>query len=257
MGSYVRQQRNFSVDNKNEVSHPSENLSQSSYYELQYGNSETIGTKETLIPTTDVNGYQYRKADIGRVITQAEILTRIVPFWELFISAVGLFGYHIVTMAMRNIGGPGAASVLFFHGCNSEFYQPNVDLCATSILSWSLIGGAVFYFSFITILSILLYIECYSQGYPGAFTALWNSPFFLFCYCFREQYRIDLLSIPNRFVGFKKWTRFSLHRFALAFYSLITTLLVTYYLTRKTVDNDDFIAQKEYKNGDGLYLNVV
>lgn len=49
---------------------------------------------------------------------------------------------------------------------------------------------------------------------------------------------------------FRKWTNWQLHRFALASYSLLTTLLVVYYLTRKTVDNDDLIIQKEYKSGD-------
>ncbi|CAG8481371.1 10703_t:CDS:2 [Cetraspora pellucida] len=198
----------------------------------------------------DLNGFQSRTSDIGRVIPQQEILSRVVPFWELFISSVGLFGYHIVTLAAHNIGGNRPYTVLFLDGCKSEFQQPNLDVCATSILTWCLIGGALIYFLLTSILALLLYKECHRNGYPGSFTALWNSPFFLVCYFFNEQRRIDLLTIPNRFMKFRKWTNWQLHRFALASYSLITTLLVVYYLTRKTVDNDDLIIQKEYKSDD-------
>ncbi|CAG8525310.1 15369_t:CDS:1, partial [Racocetra fulgida] len=31
----------------------------------------------------DLNGFQSRTSDIGRVIPQQEILSRVVPFWEV------------------------------------------------------------------------------------------------------------------------------------------------------------------------------
>ncbi|CAG8733879.1 4851_t:CDS:2, partial [Acaulospora morrowiae] len=255
MGSYVQQQRGHAIgdsesENGPRPMYPSE--TQSSYYGYQQSSTENF-SKTALDSGTDANGLQYRTSDIGRVTPQWEILNRIVPFWEMFISSVALFGYHIVSLAIQNIGGKKALSVLFLNGCQSEFQQPNVDICATSILTWSLIGGAVLYFFLTSILSVLLYAECHRHGYPGMFTALWNSPFFLVCYFFREKNRIDLLTIPNKFLGFRTWTRLNLHRFALAVYSLITTLLVVYYLTRYTVDNDDLIAQKEYKSGNSFY----
>ncbi|CAG8648999.1 hypothetical protein C2G38_2253991 [Gigaspora rosea] len=256
MSSYVQQRRNYSEDKLSDVylgqTQENENMHRS-FENLSGTLSEKGSATMPLVAGKDLNGFQSRTSDIGRVIPQQEILSRIVPFWELFISSVGLFGYHIITLAAHNIGGKRPFIVLFFNGCKSEFQQPNVDICATSILTWSLTGGALIYFLLTSILAWLLYRECHKHGYPGAFTALWNSPFFLFCYFFKEQNRIDLLTVPNRFMKFRKWTYLQFHRFALATYSLITTLLVVYYLTRKTVDNDDLIIQKDYKNGDKFY----
>ncbi|CAG8705625.1 20356_t:CDS:2 [Dentiscutata erythropus] len=222
MSSYVQQQHNYSEDKLSDIylgqTQGNQPL-QSSFENLNGTLSEKGSAKISLVAGKDLNGFQSRTSDIGRVIPQQEILSRIVPFWELFISSVGLFGYHIINLAAHNIGGKRPYIVLFLNGCKSEFQQPNLD-------------------------------ECHRHGYPGAFTALWNSPFFLFCYFFKEQNRIDLLTIPNRFMKFRKWTYWQIHRFALALYSLITTILVIYYLTRKTVDNDDLIIQKDYKNGD-------
>lgn len=169
----------------------------------------------------------------------------------MFISNAGLFGYHIVSSAAKNIGTDDALSILFFKGCNSEHAQSNLDVCATSILSWSLVGGSLLYLAFVSILAFLLFIECKRQGYPATFTALWNSPLFLVCYFFKENSRIDLLTIPNKFIGFKKWTRLHLHRLGLAIYSFITTGIIIYYLnTNLTVDQDDLKIQKQYKAGD-------
>jgi hypothetical protein len=169
----------------------------------------------------------------------------------LFISNAGLFGYHIVSSAAKNIGTDDALNILFFKGCNSEHAQSNLDVCATSILSWSLVGGSLLYLAFASILAFLLFIECKRQGYPATFTAFWNSPLFIVCYFFKENNRIDLLTIPNRFIGFKKWTRLHLHRLFLAIYSFITTGIIIYYLnTNLTVDQDDLKIQKQYKTGD-------
>ncbi|CAG8677970.1 16305_t:CDS:2, partial [Dentiscutata heterogama] len=202
MSSHVQQRHNYSEDKLsdiylgqtqgNENMHRSFQPLQSSFENLNGTLSEKGSAKIPLVAGKDLNGFQSRTSDIGRVIPQQEILSRIVPFWELFISSVGLFGYHIVNLAAHNIGGKHPFIVLFFNGCKSEFQQPNLDV------SW------------------LLYKECHRHGYPGAFTALWNSPFFLFCYFFKEQKRIDLLTIPNRFMKFRKWTYWQIHRFALA-----------------------------------------
>jgi len=168
----------------------------------------------------------------------------------LFISNAGLFGYHIVSSATRNIGTDDALNVLFFKACNSEYAQSNLDVCATSIISWTLIGGALLYLAFASILAFLLFIECKRQGYPATFTALWNSPLFLVCYFFGEENRIDLLTIPNKFVGFKKWTQLHMHRLGLAVYSFISTVIIIYYLhTNLTVEQDDLEIQAEYKAG--------
>ncbi|CAB4382342.1 hypothetical protein RhiirA5_464134 [Rhizophagus irregularis] len=231
----------------------------SSYFQSSSSNvpskmSEYDSTKKPLVSGTDSKGFQYRSPEIGRVIPQGEIINRIVPYWELFISNAGLFGYHIVSSAAKNIGTDDALSILFFKGCNSEHAQSNLDVCATSILSWSLVGGSLLYLAFVSILAFLLFIECKRQGYPATFTALWNSPLFLVCYFFKENSRIDLLTIPNKFIGFKKWTRLHLHRLGLAIYSFITTGIIIYYLnTNLTVDQDDLKIQKQYKAGDTFY----
>jgi len=38
-----------------------------------------------LMTNTDARGFEYRHPEYGRVITQAETLIRIVPFWEVSI----------------------------------------------------------------------------------------------------------------------------------------------------------------------------
>jgi hypothetical protein len=142
-------------------------------------------------------------------------------------------------------------NVLIFEACNSEHAQSNLDVCATSIISWTLIGGALLYLTFVSILAFLLFMECKRQGYPATFTALWNSPLFLVCYFFGEKNRIDLLTIPNRFVGFKKWTQLHMHRLCLAVYSFVSTGIIIYYLsTNLTVDQDDLELQVKYKAGE-------
>jgi hypothetical protein len=124
-------------------------------------------------------------------------------------------------------------------------------VCATSILSWSLIGGALLYLAFVSILAFLLFMECKRRGYFATFTSLWNSPLFLVCYFFDEKNRIDLLTISNRFVGFRKWTRLHIHRLALVVYSLVNTGIIIYYLnTNLTVDQDDLKTQEQYRAGD-------
>ena len=118
-------------------------------------------------------------------------------------------------------------------------------------MSWSLIGGALFYLTFASILAFLLYLECKRQGYPPIFTSLWNSPCFIACYFFNEKDRIDLLTIPNQFVGFRKWTRLHIHRLILSMYSFVTTVIIIYYLsTNLTVDQDDLNTQEQYKSGE-------
>lgn len=270
MDKYISKQPNYPVKNSNSGgdytqdfgNNVGRSLHPGSYYELQQSSSENIpstmsdyeSTKKPLVSGTNNKGFQFRSPDIGRVIPQGEILNRIVPYWELFISNVGLFGYHILSKAANNIGSDDALTILFFNGCNSEHAQSNLDVCATSILSWTLVGGAIFYLAFTSILAILLYKECKRQGYPALFTALWNSPLFLVCYFFKEKDRIDLLTIPNKFVEFNKWTQLHLHRLGLAIYSFITTVIILYYLnTNLTVDQDDLNTKEQFKDGDTLY----
>ncbi|CAG8531174.1 8480_t:CDS:2 [Paraglomus occultum] len=225
----------------------------------QYSTDNLVGAGSVaseagpLMTNTDARGFEFRHPEYGRVITQAETLIRIVPFWELIITNAVVLSRHIVTKATESIAQPNALNVFIFHACESENFQSDIDLCAASRLAWSLFGGAVLYFIIGTLISIFIAIECRRCGYPATFTALWNSPFFLFCYVINEKKKIDLLSIPNRLIRFRKWTRGHIQRIVMCLYCIITTALIAYDLTRRTVDHNDLDANRKYNENNSLY----
>ncbi|CAG8629097.1 13025_t:CDS:2, partial [Ambispora gerdemannii] len=232
---------------------------ESPYYQHRQGSLEKLAARSMSdsgdsdsnqhVPHSDANGIQYRPQENGRVIPRGEILTRIVPYYELFITTSGLLGYHILTVAEKHIKGNGK-HIFLFGACDPINYQSDIDLCSASMLTWSLIGGAVLYFISASLIAFLLFLECRRNGYPGMFTALWNSPFFLVCYFFNEKHRIDLLTIPNRLMGFRKWTRSHIHRLLFSVYALINTCLIANNLSKKTVDNSDYEATKNEQGRD-------
>ncbi|KAG9307640.1 hypothetical protein G9A89_023205 [Geosiphon pyriformis] len=235
---------------------PSESLTPN-YRQIQNGSSTVLseGSKSESVPHTDSNGIQYRPQQNGRVIPRGEILSRIVPFYELFITNSALLGYHILKGAVKHISSNNGTHIFLFEACQPIHYQPDVDLCAASALTWSLMGGAVLYFVITSLIGFFIYLECRRKDYPATFTALWNSPLFIACYFFQEKQRIDLLSIPNRFMHLRKWTHSHVHRLIFSLYCLITTSLIAHDLTRRTVDQNDFDANKA-SQGKEFYSHI-
>lgn len=242
MSSYVRQQRDEYPTEETPTFYSSPSFQQNS---SPPDSAIDFEGKRSLVPHTDANGVQFRPKENGRVIPRGDILNRIVGFWELFITTSVLFGYHIVTGAASHIRSPHAINIFLYHACESINYQSDVDLCAASALAWSLIGGAVLYFIVTSIIAVFIYLECRRNGYPALFTAVWNSPFFIFCYLFGEEHRIDLLSISNKLMGFRKWTHIHVHHLLLSMYALMTTMIIAYDLTKRTVDSSDFDANEK------------
>ncbi|CAG8756093.1 6439_t:CDS:2, partial [Ambispora leptoticha] len=67
--------------------------------------------------------------------------------------------------------------------------------------------------------------------------------------------RIDLLTIPNRLMGFRKWTHSHIQRLLLSVYALITTCLIANNLSKKTVDNNDYLANMKDQGQDSHIYN--
>ncbi|CAG8441433.1 9079_t:CDS:2 [Acaulospora colombiana] len=105
MGSYVRQQRDHVLDSSNAI-YTAESTNQTptvaqSYYGFQQASSENL-SKTALDSGTDTNGFQYRNPNFGRVIPQGEIVSRIVPYWEVEIKLYPLFFYMVANQCINN-----------------------------------------------------------------------------------------------------------------------------------------------------------
>src|SRR3954463_335902 len=103
-----------------------------------------------------------------------------------------LLGYNVLKNAKAGVSSSTFNNVLF-EACTDRFIIEQFDFCAASRLVWGLIGGAVIYFVFTSIVALALYIEIRRNGYHASFTALWHSPVFVLCYFFNEQQRVDIL----------------------------------------------------------------
>jgi hypothetical protein len=176
----------------------------------------------------------------------------VLSVFQLIVTNAIVLSRHIVTKATSSISQPDPLNVFLYRACEPENFQSDVDLCAASMLAWSLFGGAALYFILGTLIALLIAAECKRKGYPATFTAFWNSPFFLFCYFMNEKKKIDLLSIPNKLMGFRMWTHGHIHRILLCLYCLLTTGLIVYGMTKRTVDNNDLDANRKYNSDNSL-----
>ncbi|CAG8520213.1 20095_t:CDS:2 [Cetraspora pellucida] len=182
------------------------------------------------------DGWFFRLPEYGHVITNSEMVSRIVQYYEMFAVNVFLLGYNVLKNAKAAVS-TSTYDIVLFDACTDRFVIEQFDFCAASRLIWGLIGGAIVYFVFTSLVALALYFELRRKGYDALFTALWHSPMFLVCYFYPPNKRVDVLSIPNKYVGLSLWTRSQIHRISLALYCLICTVLVFNSLFRGTAEN--------------------
>jgi len=137
---------------------------------------------DAFVATSDASGWQFRPPENGHVVRTVEVVNKIVPYYELFITNAFVLGYHVLTSAKAN--SKYTYTDILLKGCDEEHVVEDFDLCATSHLVWGLIGGALIYFVLASLVALGLAIECRRKGYPGLFTGLWHSPWFVFCLFF-------------------------------------------------------------------------
>lgn len=181
------------------------------------------------------DGWVFRPPENGHVITKGEMVSRIVQYYEMFAVNVFLLGYNVQRYAKLGVDGSTVKNFLM-DACGDRFQIEQFDYCSASRLFWGLIGGAVIYFIFTSIVAFALSIELRRRGYDSSFTALWHSPAFLLCFFYDEKRRVDILSIPNKYVGLSLWTRSQIHRISLAVYCAICTILILVSLKRGTAE---------------------
>ncbi|GBB98277.1 hypothetical protein RclHR1_03190009 [Rhizophagus clarus] len=181
------------------------------------------------------DGWLFRPPENGHVITKGEIVSRIVQYYEMFAANVFLLGYNVLKDAKSGVDGSTIKNFLV-DACGDRFHIEQFDYCAASRLFWGLIGGAIIYFIFTSLVALALSIELRRKGYYSSFTALWHSPAFLLCFFFPQEKRVDILSIPNKFVGLGLWTRSHIHRISLAIYCAICSGLILISLKRGTAE---------------------
>ncbi|CAG8519482.1 9833_t:CDS:2 [Cetraspora pellucida] len=182
------------------------------------------------------DGWFFRPPEYGHVITNSEMVSRIVQYYEMFAVNVFLLGYNVLKNAKAGVS-TSTYSIVLFDACTDRFIIEQFDFCAASRLVWGLIGGAIIYFIFTSLVAVALYLELRRKGYNALFTALWHSPMFLVCYVYPPDQRVDILSIPNKYVGLSLWTRSQIHRISLALYCLICTALVFNSLVHGTAES--------------------
>ncbi|CAG8817853.1 23255_t:CDS:2, partial [Dentiscutata erythropus] len=162
----------------------------------------------------------------------------------MFLVNVFLLGFNVLKNAKAGVSTSTYRNVLF-DACGDRFIIPQFDFCAASRLFWGLIAGAVAYFIFTSIVALALYIELRRKGFHASFTAFWHSPVFLVCFFYSSKRRVDILSIPNKYVKLASWTRSQIHRISLATYCLICSVLIFISLTHGT-------AEKSKIDGEGF-----
>ncbi|CAG8641951.1 1740_t:CDS:2, partial [Dentiscutata heterogama] len=173
------------------------------------------------------DGWFFRPPEHGHVITNSEMMFAVNVF---------LLGYNVLKNAKAAVS-TATYKIVLFEACTDRFIIEQFDFCAASRLIWGLIGGAIVYFTFTSLIAVALFFELRRKGYHASFTALWHSPMFLICYFYPPEKRVDILSIPNKFVGLSLWTRSQIHRISLALYCLICTILIFNSLFHGTAEN--------------------
>lgn len=149
----------------------------------------------------------------------------------MFLVNVFLLGYNVLKDAKEGVSS-ATYRIVLFDACSDRFIIEQFDFCAASRLVWGLFAGAIAYFVFTSIVALALYIELRRKGYHASFTALWHSPIFALCFFYPEKRRVDILSIPNKYVNLRPWTRSHIHRISLAIYCLLCSILVIVSLVR-------------------------
>lgn len=188
---------------------------------------------------TGGDGWLFRPPENGHVITRGEVVSRIVPYYEMFLTNVFLLGWNVLRDASESVKVD--YSVTLFQACSDRYDIPGFDYCAASRLVWGLAGGAVIYFAVTFLIALLLLVELRRKGYHSTFTAMWHSPIFLLCFFFPVEKRVDILSIPNKYVELSLWTRAHFHKIALAIYCAVCLGLVIMSLVRGTAET--FVIQ--------------
>ncbi|CAG8465171.1 17381_t:CDS:2 [Acaulospora morrowiae] len=190
------------------------------------------------------DGWMFRPPENGHVITTGEMISRIVQYYEMFAVNVFLLGYNVLKNAKAGVSSSTYNNVLF-DACSDRFVIEQFDFCAASRLIWVLIGGAVIYFVFTSIVAFGLYLELKRKGYDASFTALWHSPVFVLCYFYEDRRRVDILRIPNKYVKLSIWTRTHVHKISLALYCLFCMIFILISLAHGT-------AEKSRIDGEGF-----
>ncbi|CAG8820169.1 31182_t:CDS:1, partial [Racocetra persica] len=96
----------------------------------------------------------------------------------MFAVNVFLLGYNVLKNAKAGVS-TSTYKIVLFDACTDRFIIEQFDFCAASRLVWGLIGGAMVYFIFTSLVAVALYVELRRKGYYALFTALWHSPMFL------------------------------------------------------------------------------
>ncbi|RHZ77196.1 hypothetical protein Glove_184g71 [Diversispora epigaea] len=207
-------------------------------------NSSEITTPKPETSPLDEDGWLFRPPENGHVITRGAMVSRIIQYYEMFLVNVFLLGYNVLKNAKAGVSTSTYHNVLF-DACGDRFIIPQFDFCAASRLFWGLIAGAIVYFIFTSIVALALYIELRRKGFHASFTALWHSPAFLLCFFYTQEWRVDVLSIPNKYVKLASWTRSQIHRISLAIYCSACSVLIFISLAHGT-------AEKSKIDGEGL-----
>ncbi|CAI2190877.1 17623_t:CDS:2, partial [Funneliformis geosporum] len=199
-----------------------------------YRDDENNRSNESL-SHVQKDGWVFRPPENGHVITKGEMISRIVQYYEMFVVNVFLLGYNVLKYAKLGVDDSTVKNFLM-DACGDRFHIEQFDYCSASRLFWGLIGGAIIYFIFTSIVAFALSIELRRRGYDSSFTALWHSPAFLLCFFYDEEKRVDILSIPNKYVGLSLWTRSQIHRISLAIYCAISSVLILVSLKKGTAE---------------------
>ncbi|RIB17178.1 hypothetical protein C2G38_2037970 [Gigaspora rosea] len=166
-------------------------------------------------------GWFFRPPEHGHVITNSEMMFAVNVF---------LLGYNVLKNAKAGVS-TSTYHIVLYEACTDRYVIEQFDFCAASRLIWGLIGGAVVYFVFTSIIAVALYFELR-----------------------RKEKRVDILSIPNKYVGLSLWTRSQIHRISLALYCLICTILIFNSLFHGTAESSK-IQGEGFDEGYKKYYN--
>ncbi|CAG8449037.1 6168_t:CDS:2 [Ambispora leptoticha] len=213
---------------------------------------QKLGSGRSESPIADRDGWQFRPPHHGHIITKGEMINRIVPYYEMFATNVFLLGYKVLDNAYQAVNG-STYRIVLFDACTDRWKIPEFDFCAASQLVWGLVGGALVYFIVTGLVAIGIAIELRRKGFHSSFTALWHSPLFLLCFLFPDTKRVDILSIPNKYVKLARWTRAHIQRIAMAIYSFVCVVLVFKSLAHGTaetsrINGENLNGYKKYYN---------
>ncbi|CAG8732379.1 34663_t:CDS:2 [Gigaspora margarita] len=192
-------------------------------------------------------GWFFRPPEHGHVITNSEMMFAVNVF---------LLGYNVLKNAKAGVS-TSTYHIVLYEACTDRYVIEQFDFCAASRLIWGLIGGAVIYFIFTSIIAVALFFELRRKGFHASFTALWHSPMFLICYFYPPKKRVDILSIPNKYVGLSLWTRSQIHRISLALYCLICTILIFNSLFHGTAESSKIQGEGFDEGYKKFYITIT